>query len=464
MANLVLRRSNNRPLDIFGLYREVVSLGGLMANEKYDEHGRWVGSINFAGVVFPKLDNYTKGNRATSVGNQLLSNYRKFLYDYENAWRHVDLRGGSRGLKTQSPDGGVGSDGAGDGCGDSEGGCSAGPAPSGSEEAAHLCGSPRLRRDALLLLADIMAAERGRQRPGAEVPVPGGPGGGDARRGAWRKRAAEEEAGLDAGAPLVACGVVSNICDGPTTAPPGKLMLSRDPHRFHYLWPVVIASAGELPECIAEGGRNAEAGRMGFPMEMKDTDPSVVPVLVFGSRSLGWVQCNSLLPFDTNLAASLYQTALRREGASERDTLYRRAVKQALQYAADPQDCPEGHVRQASLEIVAERLVRLESDLPCEVLGGKSFSVWHQWRGRVRKSETAEGLASEILPGVMKRSPPCVRQDLEGLLGLGRGKEATVLSVDRAVGLLRENMNWSRVYSIMYYGDEHYVVRVGVGG
>ena len=89
----IVHNSNNRPLDIFGLYREVVRLGGLIANEKYDEGGRWIGGINFAGHIFPKLQNYTKDNRATSVGNQLLSNYRKFLYDYERAWRHRDLAG-----------------------------------------------------------------------------------------------------------------------------------------------------------------------------------------------------------------------------------------------------------------------------------------------------------------------------------------------------------------------------------
>ena len=70
----------------------MVHVGGLIANERYDEGGRWIGAINFAGNIFPRLQNYTEDNRATSIGNQLLSNYRKFLYDYERAWRHVDLR------------------------------------------------------------------------------------------------------------------------------------------------------------------------------------------------------------------------------------------------------------------------------------------------------------------------------------------------------------------------------------
>lgn len=86
-----LHHSNNRSLDIFGLYREVIQVGGLITNEAYDETGRWVGQVNFAGHVFPKMLNYTKDHRATSVGNQLLTNYRKYLYDYERAWRHIDL-------------------------------------------------------------------------------------------------------------------------------------------------------------------------------------------------------------------------------------------------------------------------------------------------------------------------------------------------------------------------------------
>lgn len=48
-----------------------------MANERYDEGGRWVGSINFAGQIFKSMRNYTANNRATSIGSQLLTNYRQ---------------------------------------------------------------------------------------------------------------------------------------------------------------------------------------------------------------------------------------------------------------------------------------------------------------------------------------------------------------------------------------------------
>ena len=78
---------------MFGLYREVIKCGGLVCNERYDESNRWCGSINFAGSIFPNMRNYTPNHKATSIGNQLLSNYRKFLYEYEKCYAPRDLQG-----------------------------------------------------------------------------------------------------------------------------------------------------------------------------------------------------------------------------------------------------------------------------------------------------------------------------------------------------------------------------------
>ena len=69
----------------------MVKHGGLVDNERYDDRGRWNGGINFAGEIFPRMKNYTLNNRATSVGNQLLNNYKKFLLAYERAWRAIDM-------------------------------------------------------------------------------------------------------------------------------------------------------------------------------------------------------------------------------------------------------------------------------------------------------------------------------------------------------------------------------------
>lgn len=37
------------------------------------------------------MSNYKRGHRATSIGTQLLSNYRKYLAAYERAWAAADL-------------------------------------------------------------------------------------------------------------------------------------------------------------------------------------------------------------------------------------------------------------------------------------------------------------------------------------------------------------------------------------
>lgn len=44
-----------------------------------------------AGEVFPAMHNFKRGHRATSIGTQLLTNYRKYLAAYEKAWADVDL-------------------------------------------------------------------------------------------------------------------------------------------------------------------------------------------------------------------------------------------------------------------------------------------------------------------------------------------------------------------------------------
>ena len=41
--------------------------------------------------VFREMRNFKQGHRATSIGTQLLSNYRKYLLAYERAWTSVDL-------------------------------------------------------------------------------------------------------------------------------------------------------------------------------------------------------------------------------------------------------------------------------------------------------------------------------------------------------------------------------------
>ncbi|KAK9822214.1 hypothetical protein WJX81_006927 [Elliptochloris bilobata] len=66
---------NGSRLDLFGLYREVVTRGGFTVGN----------GINWKGQVFPRMRNYTATNRMTGVGNALKRLYQRYLVEYEQA-------------------------------------------------------------------------------------------------------------------------------------------------------------------------------------------------------------------------------------------------------------------------------------------------------------------------------------------------------------------------------------------
>ncbi|XP_010917383.2 LOW QUALITY PROTEIN: AT-rich interactive domain-containing protein 4 [Elaeis guineensis] len=71
---------NAKRLDLYNLYREVVSRGGF-----------YVGNgINWKGQVFSKMRNHTMINRMTGVGNTLKRHYETYLLEYELAHDDVD--------------------------------------------------------------------------------------------------------------------------------------------------------------------------------------------------------------------------------------------------------------------------------------------------------------------------------------------------------------------------------------
>ncbi|URD82290.1 ARID BRIGHT DNA-binding domain-containing protein [Musa troglodytarum] len=71
---------NSKRLDLFNLYRQVVSRGGF-----------YVGNgINWKGQVFSKMQNYTTSNKMTGVGNTLKKHYEMYLLEYELAHDDVD--------------------------------------------------------------------------------------------------------------------------------------------------------------------------------------------------------------------------------------------------------------------------------------------------------------------------------------------------------------------------------------
>ncbi|KAL9269129.1 AT-rich interactive domain-containing protein [Drosera capensis] len=71
---------NSKRLDLYNLYREVVSRGGFHVGN----------GINWKGQVFSKMRNYTASNRMTGVGNTLKRHYETYLLEYELAHDDVD--------------------------------------------------------------------------------------------------------------------------------------------------------------------------------------------------------------------------------------------------------------------------------------------------------------------------------------------------------------------------------------
>ncbi|KAJ1268691.1 hypothetical protein BS78_07G154300 [Paspalum vaginatum] len=71
---------NSKRLDLYNLYKEVVSRGGF-----------YVGNgINWKGQVFSKMRNHTVTNKMTGVGNTLKRHYETYLLEYELAHDDVD--------------------------------------------------------------------------------------------------------------------------------------------------------------------------------------------------------------------------------------------------------------------------------------------------------------------------------------------------------------------------------------
>ncbi|XP_022980513.1 AT-rich interactive domain-containing protein 4-like [Cucurbita maxima] len=71
---------NGKRLDLFNLYKEVVTRGGFHVGN----------GINWKGQIFSKMHNYTMSNRMTGVGNTLKRHYETYLLEYELAHDDVD--------------------------------------------------------------------------------------------------------------------------------------------------------------------------------------------------------------------------------------------------------------------------------------------------------------------------------------------------------------------------------------
>eukprot|EP00192_Tetraselmis_astigmatica_P007651 CAMPEP_0117649096 /NCGR_PEP_ID=MMETSP0804-20121206/780_1 /TAXON_ID=1074897 /ORGANISM="Tetraselmis astigmatica, Strain CCMP880" /LENGTH=801 /DNA_ID=CAMNT_0005454791 /DNA_START=167 /DNA_END=2573 /DNA_ORIENTATION=+ len=450
---------NTTPLDMLGLYRAVVDVGGLEANESYDENGRWTGRINFSGSVFRKMTNFTENNKATSIGNQLLTNYKKFLLSYERANASRDIKVTPEPLLGISNNGRAGR-------------------PKGPSAPDLKLRPPRDRRprqpdqpmapDPLVYLATVAAV----------------PSTGDCLRGGRASKAAPDDSGQPAGQRVrvkpPALDTANMVLDPqrstkgctedmvaiqkevdkqasfmwvsmsneiPPSTPvwtprshspplPGELLLVRDQYVESRLWPIVVASLPDVPRIVADGesccgmenastsGRAldvlsshkvaSEGGSKGSP---------VFPALLLGSSTLGWVnasRCQMYSQADTERAAAVWMPQLLRElrveGRHVVDTTGRRnilagAIKEAaaLHHSLHKREHARALVQAASIQICAARLMALEADLPASAFWCRSSAMWQTFRLSVQEASTPGHLvpqtlflAHQLIPAALK--------------------------------------------------------------
>ena len=72
-------------MDLFGLYRQVCARGGWGDNAQKPQR-----KLNWSRDIFPTLANFTSTHKATSVGHDLITNYKLYLLSYEQKHRKTD--------------------------------------------------------------------------------------------------------------------------------------------------------------------------------------------------------------------------------------------------------------------------------------------------------------------------------------------------------------------------------------
>ncbi|KAK9812968.1 hypothetical protein WJX72_006606 [[Myrmecia] bisecta] len=461
---------NNTPIDIFGLYREVTRNGGFLANERYDAYGRWVGGINFAGQIFPKMRNYTQNHRATSIGNQLLSNYRKFLVAYEVCHQHKDLDSLQPGSKAVSETQGA--------------------------------------SDALAFLADVASADVGADdepapkvtrgprskqvrttgkrsvlEPGEELPVE------------QRKRQRLPEPDVRSGSAARTVTVLRKAEHAAGRHPPGALLLAQDPRDLNRHWPVVVASMNDLPREVASGGTCALCEGTSFPLPLAEASTTgrpddAYPVLIIGTQSLGWVEAGSCRPYSQSAGEAAMVAVMpafnrgRQAGSAPMqddptNTACSRALKLASQYnrAGDGHHCnmARSMAHTAGLRYVIGRLLELEGRLPEDALCCTSFQFWQSWRRSVERAESAAEITPQILalahqlgPDVWRRgAADALWEELRYLLDMQPNEAPsldaksathkpsigpTVLGADDAVTAMESAVDWMRLHKLWLPG------------
>ncbi|KAK9821858.1 hypothetical protein WJX74_006194 [Apatococcus lobatus] len=359
---------NNTPLDTMGLYREVVRRGGLAANERYDDHGRWTGSINFAGQIFPNMSNFTHNHRATSVGNQLLQNYRKFLASYEE-WHQHDI----------TP--------------------------------IHAAASFEDGQDRLAFLAGIISDQevghsfkdedqaKGREsadgvsatqcQPAAPERVhstclPQQDGLAAAERDPLGSR---DDLGLEG---------EQQMPHVPTTQP-GSLLLVTEPLPACRQWGVVVAREEELP--VDQSGAVSAPFELCPPVFQAHSEPgncALIPALILGSKMLVWVASGACCPFDPGRLRETHCPA-RCDRSAEAMAVHSIKIATQLLSCCHHQAAAQRLTQAAGISLVSDGLLDVERRLPMAAMRTHAFAFWDGWRCSVARAKSPEDLIAQVL-------------------------------------------------------------------
>lgn len=420
---------NNTAMDLLGLYRAVVCVGGLTSNESYDAAGRYSGSINWAGEIFPAMHNFKRGHRATSIGTQLLTNYRKYLAAYEKAWADVDLATyAGRPLvqvapglaqRYQSADlaahaaaatADVGPEGGGEEAGGVSASAARSPIP------------PVAPRD-----PPLAAPRRPPPLPSAPSPV-------------MMRLAALELTG--------------------TRPPAGTLLIVHNLSGPTRRWPGIIASSEFLPSAVASGGLLAHAAPQGVLQPLDQTAGAsssvdqALPVLLLGTTTFGWAGWATCEDFEPSVLALPPSSLPDSRGALPADGgLHARAVKHARQLHQlgtenqdDMRTAAKMVLEAAAVHHLAAQLLAVENNLPLTAMTNPGWRQWSKWRAALPAVTTVADLLPrvvELAAGIRQQAMLSSLDRLLTDLHAQPPSHVTVASADRACAAVIAAIDWA---------------------
>eukprot|EP00884_Botryococcus_braunii_P005436 jgi/Botrbrau1/14894/Bobra.0248s0011.2 len=415
---------NNRPLDIFNLYREVMRRGGFLENEQYDQQGRWKGRINFAGEIFKKLTNFTENNKATSVGNQLMSNYKKFLLAYEVAHSVTDLPNQQR-AKTEGLDL---------------------LAAAGIAE-----GAENLPENPPMVESQLRSSSARVSRPPKRWV--------DEPTNERRVRQRVKGNGLPLSPSL-------HQFMPPSFVPVHSIQLATDSTMPSQYWPVIVLDPlVDLPLPVTYSEPYHTNPAIQFPPAFVDPDNikdveengGFWPVMVMGTQSIGFLEAASCRELNADRADSAYKTVIgglsnsldtqEKLGHEARHAALKLALQLHKTSASNKLLATKSLVEAGGVKAVAKSLLALEGRLP--YTESQDFMTWEGWRDDVQQARTAAQLARQAV-FLFQHAQQFLNFDkgrqlaatIPSLMGIPSGDAPTVTKLSQAVFELEDAISW----------------------